>query len=172
MNKSSIVMMAGFRDAFLRDEPLNILDVGSQVVNHPDQVAVGSYRRIFSNPKWKYTGADTAAGLNVDVVLRSQYHWQFADGEFDAVVSGQTMEHVEWPWVWLVEVARILKPGGYFCTIVPCMWREHRYPLDCYRYYPDGLRALCRWAKLLPIETSFDERVNVYQSVKLVAQKP
>ena len=27
----------------------------------------------------------------------------------------------------------------------PLLIGEHRYPVDCYRYYPDGFRALAKW---------------------------
>jgi SAM-dependent methyltransferase len=50
--------------------------------------------------------------------------------------------------VTILEVARVLRPGGLLCLIVPSGGFEHRYPLDCWRYYPDGVRALTRWADL------------------------
>src|SRR2546430_8481171 len=36
----------------------------------------------------------------------------FADGEFDAVVSTEFIEHLENPWHFVRELYRITKPGG------------------------------------------------------------
>lgn len=38
------------------------------------------------------------------------------------------------------------------CIVAPSRGPEHRYPLDCWRYYPDGLSALAKWAGLSVIE--------------------
>ena len=172
MNDQCLIIMADFRDRFLKDIKLNIIDLGSQVINHPDQVKVGSFKKIFNRPKWKYTGADTAEGINVDIILQSQYKWQFADGQFDVVISGNTIEHVERPWEWFIEAARILKPGGMMCVIAPSMWRWHRYPLDCYRFYPDGMKALAEYSGLEFIESKLTDRIEHYQLCHMIARKP
>lgn len=125
-----------------RGQPLRVLDVGSMDVN-------GSYRQFFDDPAWSYTGLDMEAGNGVDVVLPQPYDWSaVASGSFDVVISGQAFEHIEFPWVTILEVARVLRPGGLLCLIVPSGGYEHRYPVDCWRYYPDGIRALARWADL------------------------
>ena len=35
------------------------------------------------------------------------------------VVSGQTFEHIEYIWVTIVEIARVLRTGGLACLIAP-----------------------------------------------------
>jgi len=42
--------------------------------------------------------------------------------------------------------------GGLCCVIAPSGGFEHRYPVDCWRYYPDGFKALARWARLEVLE--------------------
>ena len=44
--------------------------------------------------------------------------------------------------------ARAEGPYGLACIIAPACWHKHRYPIDCYRFYPDGMIALCKWAGL------------------------
>jgi SAM-dependent methyltransferase len=159
MHKSSYQKMQAFRRRYLAErerEPLRILDVGSQDVN-------GSYRAIFDAPRWSYCGLDMAPGPNVDVVLRAPYRWSaLASDSFDVVVSGQALEHVEFFWITILEMQRVLRAEGLLCLIVPSAGYEHRYPVDCWRFYPDGLRALARWARLQVLEASTEWRPDGY----------
>jgi 2-polyprenyl-6-hydroxyphenyl methylase/3-demethylubiquinone-9 3-methyltransferase len=43
----------------------------------------------------------------------------FADGNFDAAVCSEVLEHVPLPGVLVQEVARVLRPGGMFCFDTP-----------------------------------------------------
>jgi SAM-dependent methyltransferase len=111
-----------------------VLDAGSYHVN-------GNFRALVTGRGWTYTGLDAVAGPNVDVVA-PQYAYPFADGAFDVVISGSTMEHVEQPWRWVPELARVLRPGGLLVITTHHTFVEHRYPVDCYRYMPDGMRVM------------------------------
>jgi SAM-dependent methyltransferase len=118
------------------DDHLLIVDHGSYDVN-------GSYRSLFDRPSWRYVGVDLEPGPNVDLVLPAPYApLPFADSSVDVVVSGQVLEHTAFPWVLVGEWSRVLKPGGLLCVVVPSAGPEHQYPIDCYRYLPDGLGAL------------------------------
>ena len=134
----------------LAGRPLTIVDIGSYDVN-------ASYKPLLNDPSWRYVGVDIAAGPNVDVVLESPYRLPFDDGTIDVVVSGQTFEHIEFFWLTWQEIVRILKPGGHAILIAPSRGQEHRYPVDCWRFYPDGFRALGKLGNLevLEVNTSF-----------------
>ncbi len=138
-----------------------------------------TYRQLIKNKKWHYTGIDIFAGENVDVVLKDGYKFPFEANTFDFIISGQTIEHIEYPWVWFVEMVRVLKKGGLCCIIAPAMCGEHRHPIDCYRYYPDGMRALAKWSGLEVIETNRmvytiqpSKMYRVVQDTYLIAKKP
>lgn len=161
--------MKDFVEKNLPDKKLNILDLGSKVIK--GQEALGSYRQFIDNNKWKYTGADTDSGVNVDVVLYEQYKFPFKDEAFDVVISGQTLEHIEYPWVWMRELARVLKKGGLCCIVAPAVIHEHKYPIDTYRYYPDGMRALAKWSGLEPIEVKRSVATRKMEDTYLVAKK-
>jgi SAM-dependent methyltransferase len=120
-------------------EPYLVLDVGSMDVN-------GSYKPIFSHPGICYVGLDMAAGNNVDIVTHDPYRYPLEDGVADCVISGQALEHSEFFWEAFREMVRVLRPGGLLCLIVPSTGPIHRYPVDCYRFYPDSLAALAKWA--------------------------
>jgi len=169
--------MAEFAQKYLqarRDEPLRILDLGSQDFN-------GSYRPLFDRPPWQYLGLDMTRGKNVDLVLRDPYRWQeVKPGSADVIISGQTFEHTEFFWLTMREIARALKVGGLLCLIAPSAGDEHRYPVDCWRVYPDGLRALARHAGLETLEAwtqwedrpQYDSESNKWHDSVLVARKP
>jgi len=69
----------------------------------------------------------------------------FQDGEFDAVVSDQVLEHVEGePQLAMNELFRVLKPNGIAlhttCFITPV----HGCPNDYWRFTPDALKLLTK----------------------------
>lgn len=149
MHSSSYNNMGKFVDTYLsglRDKKLEIIDIGSQNVN-------GTYKPIFQNPNLHYTGADIVSGENVDLVIKNMYNWwNIRANSYDVVISGQTFEHIEYFWFTIMEIARILKSGGLCCIIAPSSGEEHRYPVDCWRFYSDGFNALARYAGLEVVE--------------------
>lgn len=115
----------------------SVLEIGGADVN-------GSVRRLFNGP---YTTMDIAG--SADIIVADPYVWaEILDESYDFVISTSCLEHVEYPWLTMCEVARVLKIGGITCHTVPSGGVEHKYPLDCYRIYPDGARALLKWAGL------------------------
>lgn len=177
MHPSSFDKMNAFAQKYLgdrREQPLLILDLGSQDFN-------GSYRPLFDRNPWRYLGVDMAAGPNVDIVLREPYRWrEIKAASADVIISGQTFEHTEFFWLTIKQMARTLKPGGLCCIIAPSAGDEHRYPVDCWRVYPDGLRALARYAGLETLEAGtqwgdlpqYDNESNKWHDSVLVARRP
>ena len=150
MHQSSYNIITRFRELLEKNYPqeiIRILDVGSYGVN-------GTYKEIFSNSeRYLYTGLDVNPGLNVDYVPSDPYFWpELQDESFDAIISGQAFEHIEYPWLIMEEINRILKKNGLICIVAPSRGPEHKYPVDCWRYYPDGFRALAKWAHLEVLE--------------------
>jgi len=176
MHASSYKKMEMFCQRYLADrecESLRIYDLGSQDVN-------GSYRPIFNHPRWKYIGIDMAEGNNVDIVLRTPYVWQELSGESaDVLVSGQAFEHIQYFWITMLEVARVLKPGGICCILAPSSGPEHRYPLDCWRFFPDGMCAMAYFARMEIIEATtqwedegYEDGSDWWHDSMLVCRKP
>lgn len=113
----------------------DVLDVGSYDVN-------GTYRPLVEGLGWRYTGLDVSAGPNVDIVSRDPYRFPIPDNRYDVVMSGSTMEHVEAIWRWVPELVRVLRVGGMLAIVTHWQFPEHRYPVDCWRIMPDGMRYL------------------------------
>lgn len=149
MNHNSMNIVKDFKNNFVTGENLKVLDIGSKICKN--QSRIGTYRDHFKGHN--YIGADMDEGANVDLVLKEDYVLPFEDSHFDVVVSGQTMEHMKFFWVWIVEVARVVKKGGLICLVAPAVVHEHKYPIDCWRFYEDGMRAIAEWAGLEVLET-------------------
>ena len=78
MHSTSLEAMKLFITNYLPDKELNILDLGSMVIV-PPQCDPPSYRQLFTNPKWHYTGTDISPGENVDIVMDYGYQFPFKD---------------------------------------------------------------------------------------------
>ncbi len=119
--------------------PVKVVDIGSQDVN-------GSLREVCP-PNATYIGLDFERAKGVDIVLTDPYSLPLEDESVDVVVCSSCFEHSEMFWLLFNEVLRILKPSGIFYLNVPANGIFHRYPVDCWRFYPDAGRALVTWAK-------------------------
>lgn len=164
--------MSAFVDVCLdahRNDPLDILDFGSQVVDSQGQ----SYRPLFDAPTWTYRGLDIEAGHNVDVVVGDAYNWtEVPSDSVDLVISGQALEHVEFFWASVFEIVRVLRPGGLATIIAPSGGFEHRYPVDCWRFYRDGFVALSAYTGCELIDAFTDWGNLDWEDSVLVIRKP
>lgn len=116
-----------------------VVDIGAQDVN-------GSLREVCPS-NCRYIGVDFVAAKGVDVVLQDPYKLPFEDASVDIVISSSCFEHSEMFWVLFLEILRVLRPSGLFYLNVPSNGSIHRYPVDCWRFYPDSGNALVTWAK-------------------------
>jgi len=93
-----------------------------------------------------YIGLDIETGLNYEDV-KPDVLWDgiimpFEDERFDVVISTEVLEHVPNPDAYLIEVKRVLKPGGMFFFTVPFLMSLHEVPHDYYRYTPYALEMI------------------------------
>lgn len=93
---------------------------------------------------WYWAEFDVRPGYEQDSlrVACTEYSVDAPDDHYDVVFHGQVLEHVRAPWKFVPETARVLKPGGAMLVIMPAAWEHHACPVDCWRAYPEGLRAL------------------------------
>ena len=128
------------------DLPLNVLNVGSKdnKDNCPD------FKMMFSETNWNIVGIDLERGKDVDLVSMP-YNYPFIDQQFDAVISNQVMEHVELFWVWVLEMARLVRVDGYLIISTTWKFKVHRWPVDCWRILPDGMKTILSYANLDPL---------------------
>ncbi len=98
---------------------------------------------IFDEPRLTFPSSDP-------------YAFAIPDNSYDIVMSAQVIEHVRKPWIWMAELSRVTKPGGLVVTINPVSWIFHEAPIDCWRIYPDGMKALYEHASLTVIMSKWE----------------
>lgn len=155
MHPNSMKLMKSFRDNYLEDRKgVAVLDVGAGLQTEGDQ---RTYREVFSRD-YKYIGMDIVRRDNVDVVVADPFQWnELTDWEYPIVVNGQMLEHCERFWQVFEEMVRVLQAGGLMCLIAPRFWAEHRFPVDCWRFLPDGMRALASFGHVEILEAFVSE---------------
>ena len=148
MHRSSMNNMRTLFDKYVSDEfvrnECKILDFGGTNIKGGGTY----YELVDSNKKIKYYGVDLQAGPGVSIVLDDPYKVPLEDNYADVVISGQMFEHCEFFWLSFLEMVRVVRPGGYIFLIAPMTGKVHRYPVDCWRFYPDAYAALAKWGKV------------------------
>lgn len=119
----------------------SIAEIGSQVVE-----GQASLRALFPSVT-RYVGFDFVPGIGVDCVLDDPYVFSAEECSFDCVISSSCFEHAEFFWLSFLEMVRICRVGGLIYLQVPSNGKYHRYPVDCWRFYPDSGVALQNWAR-------------------------
>jgi SAM-dependent methyltransferase len=139
MHDTAMEFGSKFFQTYLPDaKGLTIIDIGAQDVH-------GSLRSVAPSGN-KFVGVDFVPGKGVDVIITDPYKLPFDDESVDVVLSSSCFEHSEFFWLLFLEIQRVLKASGLFYLNVPSNGAFHRYPVDCWRFYPDSGRALERWA--------------------------
>jgi SAM-dependent methyltransferase len=130
------------------EDGLRVLEIG------PDRDP-STYWELAGRPRGEWHTADLAHAGGMDgahrwegapatftLAMPSEYELPVEDEFYDLILSGQVMEHVRHIWRWMHELARACTPGGHVITIAPVSWPYHEVPFDCWRAYPEGMRAL------------------------------
>lgn len=143
MHPTAMINCKHFLDAyasvFVSRKAVRVVEIGAQDVN-------GSLRSLMP-ANFDYVGVDFVAGKGVDVVLDDPYHLPFDNESADMVISSSCFEHSQMFWLVFLEILRVLKPRGLFYLNAPSNGDIHRYPVDCWRFYPDSGGALVAWAR-------------------------
>ena len=139
MQFQDMALMKRFRNEYLNENTkMRILEIGSKDEMPKKRELI--FRRYFDKPKWEYIGLDIVPGRNVDIVSKDHYSYPFKDGEFDLVISANTLEHTKDIYKAVREMSRLTKNWIYL--IVPHTVPYHPYPIDCWRIFPDGMKFL------------------------------
>jgi SAM-dependent methyltransferase len=129
----------------------DVLDFGSGT--SPNQTL--THRSILEEYDVAYTGVDVREGNNIDIEMPKPYKIPAKSRSFDVVLTGQVFEHVPFFWASLLEIARVMRPRAYLLMTVPSRGHEHT-DQDCWRVYPDGLKAMAAWSRLNLVEAFTD----------------
>lgn len=98
------------------------------------------YRRFFSADA-RYVPADLPGNPHAEAIIAADGSLPCADGEFDALLSTQVLEHAADPRVYLAEAFRVLRPGGRMLLSTHGTFAYHPDPVDLWRWTCEGLRV-------------------------------
>lgn len=76
----------------------------------------------------------------------------FPDNHFDAVVAFEVFEHIFSIDDVMVEIRRVLKPGGRLLVTIPFAMYEHEMPFDFARYTSSGIKYIYEKNKFSVLE--------------------
>lgn len=127
------------------------------------------YKSLFNHVN-SYTGIDfenpghSHANEQIDVFYDGK-KIPFADNEFDSVLSSEVFEHIFNLEEVVVELHRVLKPGGKMLITCPFVWNEHEVPHDYARYTQFALKNLLErnGFKVLIADKSGDFATTLHQ---------
>jgi len=148
MHENSKLLFSKYAKPFFRSSS-RILEIG------PDAVP-SSYRTIVGDETITWDTLDIFDSEKLTYPNVNEYHFPIPDNSYDVVVAGQVIEHVRKIWLWVCELERVCKKGGYVIIINPVSWVYHEAPVDCWRIYPEGMRALCENTRLHIIISRFE----------------
>lgn len=137
--------------------PYRALDFGS-LADGPDGL---THHDLLSDYQVDMIGMDVQAGPNVDVVMKKPYRIPARTNSFDLILTGSTFEHVPFFWASMLELARVLRPGGLIFLTAPSRGHKHA-AVDLWRFYPDSMRALAGFSglQLREAHTDFPPRLE------------
>lgn len=116
---------------------MRILEIGSREVTG-ESVA----REHFNEAV--YVGFDYHPGRNVDIVgdVHKLSSYFKEDEKFDIVYSSACFEHFAMPWIVAVEIAKVLKVGGYLFIETVFAHSSHERPWNFFQFSDLGLQVL------------------------------
>jgi len=116
---------------------------GTRVLEIGPDAFPSTYRSIADRGGLTWDTIDIFPNPSLTFVATSAYSFPIDDESYDVILSGNVIEHVPKIWVWMKELVRVCKTGGTVITINPVSWPYHEAPIDCWRAYPEGMKALC-----------------------------
>jgi len=128
---------------------MRVLEIG------PDKFP-SSYQTMVGNNAIEWHTLDLSENPHLTYMAAEEYSFPISDSTYDIVLSGQVVEHVRRPWIWIKEVTRVCREGGLVITINPVSWPYHEAPVDCWRVYPEGMKALYEEAGLEVIASTVE----------------
>ena len=117
------------------------------------------YKKFLLDNKYinQYTGLDIESAIVYDENVKPDFTWDgitmpFGNNSFDTVMATEVLEHCPNPNSIILEMKRVLKPGGLIFFTVPFLWNLHEVPHDEYRYTPFALKRIFKECEMEEME--------------------
>jgi len=149
MHLNSELLFSKYGMDFFKDD-IKVLEIGPSGVPSPYQTLVNNKTIIW------HTIDLYKSHSNITYVSNEEYNYPIKSEAYDIIISGQVIEHVKRIWDWMKELKRLVKKDGIIIIINPVSWPYHEYPVDCWRIFPDGMKALCEYCELEVVLSHFE----------------
>ena len=143
------------RELGTRNPDARVLEIGARARS-------GHVRRELVAPM-HYVGLDILPGENTDIVGDAHELSRILEpASFDALFSISTFEHLAMPWKAVLEINRVLKPGGRVLISSHQAFPLHEQPWDFWRFSDMAWHALFNERTgFRVVETALGERASV-----------
>jgi len=123
----------------------------------------GIVRKGLIPSQLEYVGLDILPGENVDLVGDAhEMSLLFPPESFDAIFSMSVFEHLMMPWKAVLEMNRVLKPGGLIMVTSHQTWPVHEVPWDYWRFSDQAWHALFHTLTGFEVlETALGEKASI-----------
>src|SRR5713226_5284410 len=106
---------------------MRVLEIG------PDKFP-SSYQTMVGNNAIEWHTLDLSENPHLTYMAAEEYSFPISDSTYDIVLSGQVVEHVRRPWIWIKEVTRVCREGG----LVIIASTVESFEVPTYRRYIPG----------------------------------
>jgi SAM-dependent methyltransferase len=155
MHLNSKLLIQKYGIPYFKDN-MTVLEIG------PDNFPSAIQQLISNNVTWHTLNIFDDQRLTYP--NSPEYSFPIEDNTYDIVISANVIEHVKKIWKWVPELTRVTKPGGFIIIVNPVSWNYHEDPVDCWRIYPEGMKALFEESGL-EVELSKFENLESMQLV-------
>lgn len=152
--------------------------------------SAGGFLRSVKSPGWTLSGIEMSedvarraeASSGAKVFVGDILDAPFQANSFDAITCFHVFEHLYEPREVLLRVAKWLKPGGVFFTMMPNIdsagrrifksyWYALELPRHTYHFSPKSLSSLARSVGLQQLSLTTDREVFIEQSVRYIVDE-
>ena len=154
MHRNTLMLFEKYAKRYFKDN-MKVLEIGPN--DHPS-----SFLKNLNNKSIEWHTLDIQNAViksrrnKCTYIIKNVYKFPIKNNTYDIVISGNVIEHVKKIWIWINEITRVCKKGGYVITINPISFPYHESPFDCWRIYPEGMKALYKDAGLKVILSKFE----------------
>ena len=135
-------------------EPL--VEIGARAAEGQEDIA--DLRKIFQASQ--HIGCDIQEGPGVDRI-EDVHALSFEDDSVGTIICLETLEHVRDPLRAVLEMHRVLRPGGVLAISSLMFFPIHAHPWDFWRFTPEGFELLLE---------PFESRLVVAQGWELMPE--
>ena len=140
MHKNCVLLFEKYAKKYFKDN-MRVLEIGPN--DFPS-----TFEKVIGKKSIKWDTIDLRSDSRVTYQTINEYEFPIEDNYYDIIISGNVIEHVRKIWIWMKELSRVCKYEGLVITINPVSHPFHRIPYDCWRIYPEGMKALYEEAGL------------------------